>query len=297
MQVLDALIYDATLAGQIYRTAPITIPGLEEARPLTLYLPPGYDDSDEYYPVAYLFDGQNIYDDEGTLAGGWNLHQVLDQRATLGLTVPIVVGIHHGIMRDEELCPWPAEPGQTPRGDDLLEWIVSDLHEQIQEQLRILEGPENTLLGGASLGGLLALYGFFRHNEVFGKALVMSPSLWVGDGAIFEFVEQSSAVNSDSRLYLDCGFFEDDDEDEELPVHHDHFLAEELDNAIYLDNEPAQDDTDTFADAEKMAGLLVAKGLVHGQHFLWVPDPDGEHNEWHWGKRLPLALNFLYDDD
>ena len=59
-------------------------------------------------------------------------------------------------------------------------------------------------LGGASLGGLAALYGHFRAPELFGGALAMSPSLWVADRAIFPFVEARPKPTY-TRVYLDCG--------------------------------------------------------------------------------------------
>jgi predicted alpha/beta superfamily hydrolase len=247
--------------GRLHRTKDFEIPGLPRPLPCTIYLPPGYDAATRRYPVAYVFDGQNLYEDKGSFAGGWRLHRALDVRATLGQEVPIVVGIHHGPDRAAELSPWPVEEGKPALGDKLLDWVVGPLARMVKEDLRVLEGPEHTLIGGSSLGGNLALYGFFRHNDVFGKALCMSPSLWVQEGQIFHHVALARC-GGDPRIYLDMGALE----------------AE----GIVLEH------------GQWMADLLERKGFVPGYHFMWRPDPRGDHSERNWRRRLPMALRYLY---
>jgi predicted alpha/beta superfamily hydrolase len=249
------------LQGRLHRSKAFQVPGIKDKLPLTIYLPPGYDSNGKSYPVAYVFDGQNLFTDEGSFAGGWHLHHALNVRATLGKPVPVVVGIHHGAMRQEELAPWPVEEGQKARADALLDWVVGPLAKMVDEDLRVLKGPENTMIGGSSLGGLAALYGFFRHNDVFGKALCMSPSLWVNEGEIFHYVAKAKCVG-DPRLYLDCGAHEA----EGIVIQH----------------------------AEWMADLLHRKGFSAGYHYMWRPDPRGHHDEKSWRRRLPRALRFLY---
>jgi len=131
----------------------------------------------------------------------------------------------------------------------------------VAEDLRILAGPEHTMVGGSSLGGLMALYAFFRHNERFGRALCMSPSLWVQGGEIFRYVAAAPAYG-DPRLYLDCG----GREAQGIVIEH----------------------------AEWMSQLLVRKGFDSGRHLMWRPDKRGAHNERAWRRRLPKALRFLY---
>ncbi|MEB3284540.1 MAG: alpha/beta hydrolase-fold protein [Candidatus Sericytochromatia bacterium] len=253
-----------TAQGRLHHSKAFEIPGVPGPHPLTVYLPPGYDQSHGRYPVAFIFDGQNVFGDHGSFAGGWHLDHALDLRAGAGRQVPIVIAIHHGPQRARELSPWPVEEGQEPLGNTFLEWVVGPLLQMVQEDLRVLDGPENTLIGGSSLGGLLALYGFFKHNDIFGKALVMSPSLWVAEGKIFEFVARARC-GGDPRIYLDCG-------------------AREAEGIV-------------IQHAEWMNDLLTRKGFFPGYHVLWRPDTHGAHNERHWRRRLPRAMRFLYDMD
>lgn len=248
--------------GRLHRTKAFPVPGLPQALPCTLYLPPDYDASKRRYPVIYAFDGQNLFEDHGTFAGGWHLNRIMDARHTLGRPTAVVVGIHHGAKRDEELSPFPVEEGKPALGEALLDWVVGPLAKMVEEDVRVLKGPEHTTLAGSSLGGLLALHGFFRHHDRFWKGLCLSPSLWVDEGAIFQSVAKAPFEGL-PRLYLDCGAHEA----EGIVIQH----------------------------AEWMSELLVRKGFHLGRQQLWVPDPHGHHRESSWRRRLPRALRYLLD--
>jgi enterochelin esterase-like enzyme len=53
------------------------------------------------------------------------------------------------------------------------------------------------------MGGLVSVYAFFRHPSVFGRAGVMSPSVWFGQGAVLDFI-QAARVRW-GRVYVDVG--------------------------------------------------------------------------------------------
>ena len=49
-------------------------------RRLHIYLPAGYDESDERYPVMYFFDGHNLfYDEDATYGKSWGMKSYLDK--------------------------------------------------------------------------------------------------------------------------------------------------------------------------------------------------------------------------
>ena len=43
-----------------------------------------------------------------------------------------------------------------------------------------------------------------------------------------------------------------------------------------------------------MADLLEVLGFTPGTRLCWNPDPEGEHNERCWNRRMPAALDFIY---
>ncbi|MBI4953823.1 MAG: hypothetical protein HY908_17495 [Myxococcales bacterium] len=249
--------------GQLLRLGPLHAPGLPEALRLTAYLPPGHDTSGRDHSLAIFFDGQNLFDDEGSYRGGWQLHRLLDYRACRAERVPVAVGIHtDGWSRAALLSPWWRD-GVAPLGDRMLDWITGWLVPTLRSEVRIAPGADAVLLGGSSLGGLLALYGFFRHPADFGRVLALSPSLGVPGGhhgPIFGHVH--GAPHRGGKIYLDAG-------------------------------ERECECTNIVRHTRDMAALLADKGFRHGTDLLWRPDPDGSHDEASWKRRLPGALEFL----
>ena len=71
------------------------IPQLNRYRRVWIYLPASYNSSKQKYPVIYLQDGQNIFDDKTSFAGEWGIDEAMD---TLGQRVgeTIVIAIDNG---------------------------------------------------------------------------------------------------------------------------------------------------------------------------------------------------------
>lgn len=265
MPILDCQPH-ARRKGQLIPSGPHVVPGLPETHRITAYLPPSYADSGRAYPLAIFFDGQNLFSDEGSYRGGWHLHELLDERDCRGDRVPIVVALHTaGLSRTSILSAWSEDPAMPALGDRLLDWVVGPLLADLRQEIRLLPGPEGTLIGGSSMGGLLSLYAFFRHPETFGRVMAMSPSLGVSDGRLGPLYPYVAEVRRPpGRIYLDAGA-------RECPCGH------------------------VLRHGESMAELLAQRGFTPGSQLMWYPDPDGDHDEWHWRRRMPEALNFLCD--
>jgi len=226
---------------------------------VTVYLPSDHV-ADGTRPALLLFDGQNVFDDTHSFAGGWFAHEAVDGMLRGRTNVPILVGIPHGgVVRVDELVPWKMDKG----GGQLqafLAWVMATVLPEVQRKHGTLPGPLGTVLGGSSLGGLAALWGHLHHPEVFGGALSLSPSLWVAGRAIFRDAERFTRP-AVSRIYLDCGGREA--AGRMLPV------------------------------VRQMATLLRSKGYSASQ-LKFRPDARGQHNEKAWRRRLPGALRFMF---
>src|SRR5438093_1271327 len=60
----------------------LAMPGLGRERTLRLYLPPSYEAlPDRRYPVIYMHDAQNLFDDATSFAGEWGVDEALDEFA------------------------------------------------------------------------------------------------------------------------------------------------------------------------------------------------------------------------
>ena len=240
----------------INHLGPFDVPGLR-ARRVRVFVPPRAGAGPS--PVLYMFDGQNIYDDDPSYSGGWYLHRTARSLWKKHGRAPIIVGVDHGgEARIDELTPWAdARGGGT---DALLDWMIGTVMPRIREDFRGSDDPAEVGIGGSSMGGLGALYAHFRNPERFGLVLSMSPSLWVARGHIFAHVTTRSKPRT-SRIYLDAGALED--------------------GGRMLES------------ARRLAAELRARGW-DDRTLRFVAAKRGTHSEKHWRRRAPGAIEFLF---
>ena len=255
---LRRLFRTRTPSGTLEVVTDIPGPTPDEPRTVVVYLPGDYHEEVIRYPVVYLQDGQNLFDDGTSYAGSWGLANELVSASRLGANA-IVVGIYHAAQhRVDEYSPFVDERVGGGHAEAYLTWVCDVLRPAINERYRTHRTREHTGIGGSSMGGLLSLYAVFARTDVFGFAAVMSPSLWFAHGAIFDWVR--SQPFADARIYLDMG-------------------AREGDRML--------------ANAQRMRDLLVAKGYLPGERLRWVEDAVGVHHESAWGRRFRKALPAL----
>ncbi len=133
---------------------------------LRVWLPPGYDDAanaDRHYPVLYLNDGQNLFEASTSFAGvEWQVDEAAERLIREGAIPPmIVVGIDNtGKDRIREYMPHRSMHPMTlrVRGRHYPDFLMKEIMPFVEGKYRVATGPENTGLGGSSLGALIALY-------------------------------------------------------------------------------------------------------------------------------------------
>ena len=233
-------------------------PQLDNQRDVFVYLPPTYHQGEQRYPVVYMHDGQNLFDDKTSFAGEWNVDTTLDQASEEGLEA-IVVGIANvGPQRANEYSPFDDPKHGKAKGDAYLAFIIETLKPAVDTEYRTLTDRENTGIAGSSMGGLISLYAFFQASHVFGFTGVMSPALWYGRRKIFDYLD--SVVNVHGRIYVDVGTEEG---------------REELNDVARLRNK------------------LTNLGYQLGKDLLYVVEPGAGHNEAAWARRLGREMRFL----
>jgi len=240
-------------------------PQLRNRRNVDVYLPPSYSGGRARYPVVYMQDGQNLSDPEIAFGGTtWGVDAAVEALAARGLEA-IVVGVHHaGEERIAEYSPFVDRRHEGGRADDYVAFLIDTVKPRIDRLFRTRPDRESTAILGSSMGGLVSLYAFWRYGTVFGRAGVMSPSLWFGQGRIFDVVDRTRAPRG--RAYLDIG---------------------------------TQEGAAALRDVRRLGRLLVRKGFRRrrrsgGDRLLrYVEDAGGRHGEAYWARRLPSALEFL----
>jgi predicted alpha/beta superfamily hydrolase len=245
-------------------------PQLRNRRDVDVYLPASYA-SGVPYPVVYMMDGQNLSDPATAFAGTWDLEATIARLASRGIEA-IFVGVHHaGRNRLDEYSPFPDPRHGGGGADEFLAFLVQTLKPRIDRTLNTRRDRDATTMLGSSMGGLVSLYAFFRYPSIFGRAGVMSPSLWFGQGAVIDFIRE--ARTPPGRMYLDVGTAEG---------------------------------AGTLRDVRRLGRLLVRKGFrrqrsrpgeerrARTQSALrYLEDAGGRHCEAAWAARLEGALAFL----
>ncbi len=226
-------------------------------RPLSIYLPPGYDSAQKQgtkrFPVIYFYDGQDVFTSLGAA-------QILDDYIRAGRIQPVImVGVHSSAQRSSETIPYhdawiQANWGSAgPRAQEFATLLKDRIVPAIDAEYYTDKRAESRAIMGFSLGGLFAGWCGVKYPETFGSVVCFSPSFWVADDKFFDDVQ--SGTTKPRRFRFDVG-------------------ATTGEWNYYV----------------PLIGVLKKKGLVYGENLMYYEDPQGRHNAASWQERLPDAL-------
>jgi enterochelin esterase-like enzyme len=234
------------------------------ARDVHVYLPPAYNDSDERYPVLYMHDGQNCWDDpvEPFGHGGWTVNLIADELIAEGKVRPfIVVGVANTSDRMREYGPGPDI--LSAEAHSYLRFLMDEVKPRVDAGYRTRTGADATCLAGSSLGGAISLQGALLRPDVFGAAACMSPALMFRD--------------ANGRGYLDllekCG---------------------KKEVRMYVDSGTVGPQGDGVESTRALVRALRAAGWHDGEDLAHFEDEGAAHNERSWRARLHRPLTFLF---
>jgi predicted alpha/beta superfamily hydrolase len=246
-------------------------------RTVRVLLPPGYDAPENVgrrYPVLYLLDGQNLFDEclSDVSHREWRVDEtVATLIGTRRIPPLIVVGVDHaGKERAHEYLPYKDYVGDPqmaePAGKRFPDFLTGEVMPLVDSHYRTLTGRANTGIGGSSYGGVAALYALLARPTSFGYVLAESATLWIGMGQLVR--DTNPLIAKPERVYFGFGGRESGD-----PA----FTARMI----------------------ELVHLVEANFRAAGfddATLRFTVDPDAAHNEDAWAKRLPDALTFLFGD-
>lgn len=163
------------------------MPQLNRYRRIWMYLPSGYTSSQKHYPVLYMQDGQNLFDEATGAYGEWGVDEIMDSLLASKKQECIIVGIDHGgNKRMNEYNPYEfileggtyASQKFLPEGDAYIDFLTQTLKPFIDKHYRTLPSKENTIIAGSSMGGVISYYAALKYPGVYGKAGIFSPAFW-----------------------------------------------------------------------------------------------------------------------
>ena len=259
----------STASSQVHVLArDFAMPQLGRTRRVLVYLPADYARQPaRRYPVLYLHDGQNVFDEATSFSGEWGIDETLDRLRAAGqdATGTIVVAVDNGQQfRFDEYIPWRSaalkdQPHPGGQGAQYVDFLARTLKPYVDAHYRTRPEAAHTGIAGSSLGGLISVYAALRYPKVFGEVGAFSPAFWVCNDSLRAFARQHPAART-ARFYLVCGPKESETV---LPL-----MAE-------------------WRDELRAEGVPVTNISFHAP-------VDGEHKEWFWRREFPAAYRFLF---
>ncbi|MGL6289074.1 MAG: alpha/beta hydrolase [Silanimonas sp.] len=188
-----------------FETFDVALPALGLERTVRVYLPRGYTNCEGCrYPVVYFMDGQNVFDAATSYAGEWGADETLDDLLAKHDLAVIAVGVDHGdAARVHELSVWENPEHAPARGEAFLADLVGAVKPAIDARYRTRPTAASTTIVGSSMGGLMAHAAVLRHPEVFGGALIFSPSYWFSPAIAEETAR--TPLRAGQRVFLYAG--------------------------------------------------------------------------------------------
>jgi predicted alpha/beta superfamily hydrolase len=285
--------YPAVSSGKLERLE--NFPSVNVApRNVDVWLPASYDHSVKY-AVIYMHDGQMLFDSTVT----WNRQEWCADEVAARLMEEksikpcIIVGIwNNDKYRYAEYFPEKALTGLSKwrrarfirkammgnaLGDSYLRFIVSELKPFIDSKYSTCTDRENTVIMGASMGGLISLYALCEYPDVFGGAGCLSTHLPM-KGVNF-LTRDDNRIARAFRNYLKA----------RLPSPEEH--------RIYFDYGTETLDKWYEPYQEKVDEVVAEAGFESGKQLKIMKFEGDDHSEKSWSKRLHIPLLFLLGKD
>ena len=232
------------------------IPQLNTTRKVWALLPHDYDNSTESYPVMYLQDAQNLFN-ENAEYGNWEIDKKLAVMSEYKIGKIIVIAVEHA----EEDRIKEYNVGKTilgkGQGKKYIKFLVETLKPYVDSNFRTKKEREFTGIGGSSMGALVSIFSGLRYPEVFGKLMIFSPSLWVTPK-----MKIKNQGGESTKIYLYAG----GDESETMIEH-----------------------------VEIFKNKILKKEFVNdGMKINLSVNKLGQHNETYWSDEFPKAIEWLF---
>ena len=234
------------------------IPQLNKTRKIWALLPHDYDKSSESYPVMYLQDAQNLFN-ENAKYGNWEIDKKLAVMSEYKIGKIIVIAIEHGEQdRIKEYNVGKTVLGKG-QGKKYIQFLTETLKPYVDSNFRTKKEREFTGIGGSSMGALVSIFSGLLYPEVYGKLMIFSPSLWVVPTLK---MDSDSTAPNDTKIYLYAGGDESATMIEHVRLFKKNMIATE------------------FVKDKMKINLSI--------------NMQGKHSETYWSDEFPKAIEWLF---
>lgn len=239
------------------------IPQLERYRKVWALLPCDYYTSEKSYPVLYLQDAQNLFN-ENSAFGNWQIDKKLSVLKEYGRGDLIVIAVEHG--SNERIKEYIFDNDTVSSGSEgkkYIRFITDTLKPYVDAHYRTKKDRENTGIGGSSLGGLISIYSGFLYPEVYSKLMIFSPSLWVEPNNNFPMMTFRTPFKT--KIFL------------------------------YGGEKEGSKMVKRIQQFENNLQKWEYQGLFNFEIKTSI-NADGTHNEFYWSQEFPKAIEWLFYD-
>jgi len=162
------------VVDQLYSEALENPGGEDPTRRVTVYLPPGYDSSDERYPVVYYLHGFTLND---SISFGWfNIKEQLDKAIAQKKIDPFIF-----VMNDQRTSYLGSFYTNSTLTGNWSDFTAKDLVDYVDETYRTIPQSDSRGIAGWSMGGFGAIRLGMLHPEVFSSVYSLSPGLGLAE--------------------------------------------------------------------------------------------------------------------
>ncbi len=235
------------------------IPQLNKKRKIWALLPHDYDNSNEDYPVLYLQDAQNLFNEKAEF-GNWEIDKKLAVMSEYNIGKIIVIAIEHADKdRIKEYNVGKTVLG-SGQGKQYIRFVTDTLKPFVDSNFRTKKEREFTGIGGSSMGGLVSIFSGLMYPEVYGKLMIFSPSLWVVPK--LNIPNDLDESYQDTKIYLYAGGDE---------------------SATMIDH------------VKRFKKNMVKSEFVSDKMKINLSiNMEGKHNESYWSDEFPKAIEWLF---
>lgn len=235
------------------------IPQLNKTRKVWALLPHDYNTSEELYPVLYLQDAQNLFNEKSPF-GNWQIDKKLAVMSDYGIGKIIIIAIEHA--EKERILEYNF--GKTllgeGQGKQYIRFLTDTLKPFVDKNFRTKPEREFTGIGGSSMGGLVSLFSGLIYPEVYGKLMIFSPSLWVIPKIKFSFLDFFDPM--ETKIYLYAG---------------------------------GEESATMVSHIKKFKKRLLKRDTLREKMEIKLSiNEKGKHNETYWSDEFPKAIEWLF---
>ncbi|MFQ3844383.1 alpha/beta hydrolase-fold protein [Staphylococcus pseudoxylosus] len=171
--------------------------------------------------------------------------------------------------RKQDYTPWYTNINgieYDDKADDYLVWIASELLPYLKKSFSISKEHKDIAIAGASLGGLVSLYGLFKEKNAFGSFILISPSIWYP--GFLKYMREHEILKQSLHVYWYVG---------ELEGKHNKLLTQNM-----------------ISQTEQGVDILNELLISEQSTFHFVTNRKGIHRKYYFKKYFKHAIKKLF---